>query len=430
MASMVEDDFVLVCHDDAICRSADTSPKYIGEIDGFIDKASDDLWDVNKQIHDNPELGYEEHKAHALLTSFMKSRNGWKVTTSAYGMETAWVAVYDSGKKGPVVSFNVEMDALPGIGHACGHNLIATASLASGLATAEIMRRHNLKGKVVLFGTPAEEGGGGKIRLLKAGAYEDYAVDVSLISHPGILHNSALVRTSAYARFKAEYFGRQAHAANSPWLGINALDALVMAYNGLSVLRQQTMPGDIIQGHITDGGMTPNIIHAYAAGTFVVRANTASQLQELQRKVNACFCAGAEATGARLEITPVQMYADHVPNRVLGASYVQYWNCLNPPSLIPTNPEIGEIQESASTDQGDVSRAIPSLSVSFAIPPGPEGNGPHSPDFEIAAGTREAFRRCLRTGKALAGIAVDVLTTQGLLSEVKEQWKRDMAASN
>jgi amidohydrolase len=417
-----DDDFVLVQHHDASHSSA---PKYMGDIVDFIKNATDDLSAINTEIHDNPEVGYEEHKAHMLLTNFLKARQGWNVTISAYGIATAWVAVYDSGKKGPVVSFNLEMDALPGLGHACGHNLIATASLAAGLSTVSIMQRYSLKGKVVLFGTPAEEGGGGKIRLLKAGAYKDNGVDISLISHPGITHDGALTCTSAFMRFKAEYFGKASHAARSPWLGINALDALIMAYNALSMLRQQTMPGDTIQGHISDGGLAPNVIHAYAAGTFVVRANTASRLEELRRKVDACFRAGAEATGARLQVTELMTYLDHVPNRVLGASYTRYWNSLSPPSRIQAD-QVTRV--SASTDQGDISYALPSLSVSFALPPGPENQGPHSPEFEKVAGTKEAFWRCLRVGEALAGTAVDVLTVPSLLGDVREQWKKDMTA--
>ncbi|KAI3396561.1 hypothetical protein diail_12085 [Diaporthe ilicicola] len=430
---MDEDGYVLVGLHDARDDSIESRPKYLTDLKDFIEKSSEELWTINKKIHDNPELGYEEHKAHALLTGFLKSKKGWKVTTSAYGMETAWVAVYDSGEKGPVVSFNVEMDALPGMGHACGHNLIATASLAGGLATAEIMQRHQLTGKVVLFGTPAEEGGGGKIRLLEAGAYRDHGVDVSLISHPGVLHDSAMVHTTGYSRFKAEYFGREAHAATSPWLGINALDALVIAYNGLSVLRQQTMPGDIIQGYITDGGTAPQIIPGYAAGIFVVRTNAPShlhapsRLRELRRKVEACFRAGAEATGAEVKITVEEAYAEHVPNRVLAASYARYWNALDPPS--PGSVE-QDIHIGASTDQGDVSHAVPSLNASFSIAPGPDGKGPHSPGFEKASGTKDAFQRCLRTGKALAGTAVDILTTQGLLDEVVDQWRKDMGKSS
>ena len=318
------------------------------------------------------------------------------------------------------------------MGHACGHNLIATASLAAGLATTEVMQQERLKGKVVLFGTPAEEGGGGKIRLLEAGAYKDHEVNISLISHPGILHDSALVHTTGYTRFKAEYFGREAHAATTPWLGINALDALVIAYNGLSVLRQQTMPGDIIQGYITDGGSAPQIIPGYAAGIFVVRANspshlyTPSRLQELRRKVEACFRAGAEATGAELKITVEEAYAEHVPNRVLAASYAKYWNALDPPNAGSVDEDI---HIGASTDQGDVSHAIPSLNASFSIAPGPGGGGPHTPGFAEASGTKDAFHRCLRTAKALAGTAVDILATQGLLDKVVDQWKKDMEKS-
>ncbi|KAI1102791.1 hypothetical protein F4804DRAFT_311946 [Jackrogersella minutella] len=420
------DDFVLVTHEDA--DVAQSKPGYLDEISGFVDSIADDLWSVNKKIHDNPELGYEEFIAHETLTKFMASRPGWKVTPSAYGLPTAWVAVFDSGKNGPVVSFNVEMDALDGIGHACGHNLIATASVAGGLATAKLMEEHGLTGKVVMFGTPAEEGGGGKIKLLKAGAYRDHRVDINLISHPGITKDTALMRTSAYTAFKVEYFGREAHAAASPWLGINALDALITAYNSLSVLRQQTMPGDVIQGNIANGGVRPNVIHAYTAGNFVARANTQSRLAELKKKVDSCFEAGATATGATLRLTPVQSYADHVPNRVLGASYRKYFNSLSPPQPIPGNDELGEIEgrTMASTDQGDISYAMPSLNAGFAIPPGPGGNGPHNPEFAKAAGTRVAFERCLRVGKALAGTAVDILTEDGLLVAVKKEWQRDI----
>lgn len=143
---------------------------------------------------------------------------------------------------------------------ACGHNLIAIASVGAALATAQIIKDYQLGGKVVIFGTPAEEGGGGKIKLLEAGAYRDNKVDISLISHPGITRDIALSRTAAYASFKVEYFGKEAHAAAAPWEGINALDALVTAYNACSVLRQQTEPGDIIQCNITNGGLRPNII--------------------------------------------------------------------------------------------------------------------------------------------------------------------------
>ncbi|KAK1979714.1 amidohydrolase [Colletotrichum cereale] len=429
------DDFVLVSHADAhpyprAGPSSSSSPEYLDEISAVVDDLAESLWPVNRTIHDNPELGYHEVVAHDTLTAFMRTRPGWKVTPSAYGMETAWVAEWDSGRKGPVVSFNAEMDCLPGIGHACGHNLIATASLAAALAAATLLARHRLPGKLVLFGTPAEEGGGGKIRLLRAGAYADRAVDLNLISHPGIVPDTALMRTSAYAAFRAEFFGREAHAAANPWLGVNALDALVTAYNAVSVLRQQTMPGDVVQGHITHGGARPNIIHAYAAGLFVVRADSRARLAELRQKVERCFAAGAEATGATLRLTPTMAYMDHVPNRVLGRSYARHFNALVPAGepAIPLDQDIDEIRgrTMASTDQGDVSYAMPSLSVGFAIPPGDGGQGPHNPGFADSAGTRVAFEKSLRAGKGLAGVAIDVFTQKGMLEEVKRAWRKDM----
>ncbi|KAH7039512.1 hypothetical protein B0J12DRAFT_580252 [Macrophomina phaseolina] len=419
----MDEDWVFVSSDTA--ADAPSRPDYLGEISDYIDSIADSLWPINKKIHDNPELGYNEHIAHEALTSFLKTQKGWKVTPSAYGMDTAFVAVFESGKKGPVVSFNAEMDALEEIGHACGHNLIAMASLSAALAAAETMKKHDLPGKIVLFGTPAEEGGGGKIKLIKAGAYKEHECDVNLISHPGITPDCALMRTSAYRSFTVEYFGREAHAAACPWLGINALDALITAYTSLSVLRQQTEPGDVIQGAITHGGLRPNIIHAYAAGTFVVRAPTLARCAALFDRARACFEAGALGTGAKLRITDTGAYADHVPNRALAALYRTHFNALG--GAIPI-PEVDEVAGAtmASTDQGDVSHALPSLSAGFWVRPGEQGNGPHSPDFAGAAGTREAFGLGLRCGKGLAGTAAEVLGRKGLVEEVWREWEREV----
>ncbi|KAJ6441467.1 peptidase M20D [Purpureocillium lavendulum] len=320
------------------------------------------------------------------------------------------------------------MDALPGIGHACGHNLIASASVLGAAATAVVMKKHSLCGKVVLYGTPAEEGGGGKIRLLNAGAYSSQGVDVSLISHPGIVADAARMHTTALSNFTAEYFGREAHAAANPWLGINALDGLVAAYMNVSMLRQQCMPGDIIQGHITDGGLRPNIIHAYAAGRFVIRADSQARLEELRRKVYSCFEAGATSSGAKLKITEGEAYKDHVANGPLARSYTRHFNALGPQFPISDNAEedTRRGRTLASTDQGDMSYAMPSLSPAFAIVPGEGGQGPHNPEFASSAGTRDAFKRAAMVGKGLAGVAVDVLTVEGFLDEVKRSWREDM----
>lgn len=296
-------------------------------------------------------------------------------------------------------------------------------SVAAGLATAEILDQHGLTGKVIIVGTPAEEGGGGKIKLLDAGAYAD--TDVTLISHPGILNNSPMVRTTAFTRLNAEYHGKAAHSAKNPWQGVNALDAMVMAYNGISAMRQQTRSDDFIGVQITYGGDRPNYIHEYAAGAAVLRSSTAPHLIDLQRKVEGCFRAGAEATGASVEITDRPGYMDHMPNRVLASSYAKYWqempNVPDPPLPLP-----GQFTYvPSSTDQGNLSYSLPSMNVSFAIPPGPGRGQPHSPDFEKASSTRGAFDSAMRVAKAMAGTAVDVYTVPGLLQKIKDQWERD-----
>ncbi|KAK1750496.1 hypothetical protein QBC47DRAFT_406856 [Echria macrotheca] len=423
----MEHDFVMVEKEDGCSR--DDPPKYLSEISLLVDSLADPLWSLNTFIHDNPELAFEEFKTHDALVKFMRSQDGWQVTPSACGIKTAWIATFNLGKPGPVVSFNAEMDALPGLGHACGHNLIAIASLAAGLTAACIVKRHGLGGKIVIFGTPGEEGyRGGKILLLERGAYQD--VDISLISHPGILHNSPLVRTTAFARLEVEYFGKAAHAGKSPWEGINALDAVVVAYNAISVLRQQTKPDDVIGLAITDGGKATNVIHAYASCVCMIHTGTWSRLEALCEKVSKCFQAGAGATGAKVNITLTEGYKDHVPNRVLAASYTEYWNQLPnvPEPQIPPCEQLTHVP--SSTDQGNLSYALPSLNASFAIPPAAPGRQgqPHSPEFEVASGTYEAFERALRVGKALAGTAIDVLTEPGLLGKIKRQWEQDMAA--
>ncbi|KAL7899882.1 hypothetical protein HDV63DRAFT_393809 [Trichoderma sp. SZMC 28014] len=405
--------------------SIDQRPRFLDPISQAVDNLLEEFWPINKKIHDNPERGFKEFIAHDVLTTFMKSQSGWAVTPSAYGMETAWAAVFDTGKCGPVVSFNAEMDCLPEIGHSCGHNLIATASVLGAVAAAQVMKQYEAAGKVVLFGTPAEEGGGGKIKLLKAGAYSDHRVDVSLISHPGITPDAALMRTASYLQFKVEYFGREAHAAANPWLGINALDALIAGYNNVSALRQQIMPEDRIQGHITNGGIAPNIIHAYAAGIFVVRSDTQKRLDELKEKVYDCFRAGALATGAKVTITERWGYKNHIPNRTMARSYTRYFNALEPPGKISEDQDVDDLRgkSQASTDQGDISHAMPSLSTAFQLQPGPKGQGPHNPEFAEVAGTRDAYVRTLRVAKGLAGVALDIVFTEGLLEEIKSEWK-------
>ncbi|KAK4443498.1 hypothetical protein QBC34DRAFT_477610 [Podospora aff. communis PSN243] len=450
----MDSDYVIVSSDDCHevlrkndfgcgCSRPDSSghrPAYLSEIESLIDNNARPLWALNAFIHDTPELAYREHRAHHALTDFIRRRDEpWHVTPSAFGMPTAWIAVYDSQKPGPVVSFNVEYDALPTLGHACGHNLIATASLSAALATAHILTLHpHLGGKVLLFGTPGEEGfRGGKLRFLQQSAYRQHGVDISLISHPSIANNSARVRTSAFAKVKVEYFGKAARVGRNEWEGVNALDALVTGYTAVAALRGGLQPGETIGvGIVNGGGEAANVVHEYASMVCMVHARTARRLEVVRERVEGCLRAGGLATGARVVVEVTRGYKDHVPNGVLARSYERCWRELKGPAPDPQIPsgccgtEPGVMYVASSTDQGDVSYAMPSLNASFAIPPGPEGKGPHTADFEKAAGTKEAFERALRVGKALAGVAVDVLTTEGLLEEVKREWRRDMDEIN
>ncbi|TVY25658.1 Peptidase M20 domain-containing protein [Lachnellula hyalina] len=421
---IVDDDYVNVSQEVEHQGSTAVHDGYLNYVSTYIDSISEILRPISLKIHDNPELKFEEFIAHETLTKFLKTRKGWKVTPSAYGMATAFVAGFDTGREGPVISYNVEYantieDALTGIGHSCGHNLIAICSIAAALAAASAMSEFSLPGKVLLFGTPGEEGGGGKIKLLDAGAYTEHRVDINLISHPGNVPDSALVRTNAYESFTVEYFGKEAHAAASPWEGVNALDGLITGYNALSVLRQQTMPGDIIQGHITHGGSTPNIIHAYAAGVFVVRATTKKRLVVLRGKVVKCFEAGAQASGAELKITPGMEYDDHVPNKVLGGICRGAFNGLG--GEIPSaDLDLIWGASGASTDQGNVSYAMPSLSLGFKIE---SEDGPHNPGFAKAARTREAHGAALRAGKALAVTGLEIVGSEDLLRAAREEFE-------
>ena len=211
--------------------------------------------------------------------------------------------------------FNPEYDALPHIGHACGHNLIATASIASFLAVAAALRTSRLAGRVRLYGTPAEESGGGKIKLIDAGAYKD--VDACLMVHPGppqpapvaqdghhgccVPTGKAYYKTLANKKFNVTYTGRPAHAAMAPYQGINALDAVVLAYNGVSMLRQQTKPHDRIHSVIADGGQRPNVITSYAKSDYYVRSATLQEVTVLHRRVRGCLDGAATATGCEIE---------------------------------------------------------------------------------------------------------------------------------
>jgi len=379
-----------------------------------IDDAAAPLRALSLDIHSHPELAYEELHAHAALTSFLEAR-GFSVTRGAFGVPTAFRAV--AGNGAPTLAVLCEYDALPGIGHACGHNLIAAAGVATGLALQAVLGEGN--GTIVVLGTPAEERGGGKVDLIDAGAFD--GVDAAMMLHPsgGKLIRSGQVRVpanpNALQSLRVEYFGRNAHAASAPWDGVNALDALIQAFNNVAMLRQQMRPTARVHGVITEGGRAPNIIPDHTAAHFYVREENRSRLEELKPRVIACFEGAALATGCRFESHwDGHPYSDMQNSSPLVDAYARH--------AVEVGLEPIEITQvgGGSTDMGNVSYAVPSIHPSFGLTSPDAGN--HTPGFTAAAGSEEGHADMLRAAKALALTALDAYADEAVLVEAKREF--------
>ena len=354
---------------------------------------------------------FEEYKAHELLTSFLEKK-GFTVERSYTGIQTAFRATFGSGR--PNVCVISEYDALPEIGHACGHNLIAEAGVAAGLALKAALECSGApEGRVTVMGTPAEEVEGGKVHLIANGAFKD--VDLAMMVHP-TPDDVVAPKVLALTELTVTFTGKAAHAAAFPWEGVNALDAAVLAYNAISVLRQQMKPSWRVQGIISNGGVKPNIIPEKSELAYYVRAPTMAEVEILKAKVVSCFEAAATATGCRMDIHPVkpgETYFDLVNNPVLSQRYAESLKTLGVEFKL-------EGDMTGSTDMGNVSYAVPSIHPMYRIGSG-EGN--HTREFTAVANTPEAHSQTLTAAKAMAYTCIDVLTTQGMLEEVKKSFE-------
>lgn len=414
-----------------------TSP--ISSVEPALDKARDviaatvrdldnDITTLNKDIHSHPELGYEEVFAHKTLTEFLEKQDGLdiKVTRHAHGLDTAFVA--NVGKGGNLVAFCAEYDALPGIGHACGHNLIATSSVTAFVAAARALKDSGKPGRLRLVGTPAEEGGGGKIKLLDAGAFvdEDNAQGTKLAAAAIMAHamptvpgskGTAGFRTLATRRFRVSFHGKNAHAAVQPWAGRNALDAAVAAYSTMSMLRQQIHPDERVSAVIEDGGVVPNVIPDTSKMAWAVRSPTAANVDALYERVKSCIEAAGTATGCRVEWEePMMAYMDLKVNKALCDVYVAEMDKIGEHIL-----DQDEAPSSAGTDMGNVSYAMPGFHGIFGIP-APPHVPPHHRDFAQAASTPEAQAACLQAARGMAMMALRVLLVPGLAERVQEDF--------
>jgi amidohydrolase len=382
-----------------------------------VDRLRGDLIRVSRAIHAEPELAFEEHSAVALLTETAR-KAGLEVRPGVYGLETAFEAEIGAARA-PAVAILAEYDALPGIGHACGHNLIATSALGAALALAELGAE--LPGRVRLLGTPAEERGGGKELMARAGALD--GIDAALMIHPAGI-NLVTMPCIAIAEVEVLYRGEAAHASAMPERGVNALDALVTAYQAIAQLRQHIRPTERIHGIITDGGQAPNIVPERAAGRFYVRARNAAELEPLKRRVEGCFRSGAEATGAKLELAWGAVdYHDLETNWPLALAFQANAEALGreffPHERIPAGMQ-------GSTDMGNVSQRVPAIHPMLAA--APPHVTVHHPEFADWAGSELGDAAALDGAKALAMTALDFLCDAGLRSRVREHFEANRAS--
>ena len=377
-----------------------------------IDGAEAEIRSISRTIHANPELAYEEHAAHDLLTNYLEGK-GFDVRRGAHGLETAFTAVAGSG--GPTVAVLCEYDALPGIGHACGHNLIAASGIATALGIEAALGEGS--GTLVVMGTPAEEGGGGKVKLIEAGAFDD--IDAAMMLHP--TGGSSAFVGGAGARWLpiavqsliVEYHGKNAHAGVSPWEGVNALDAMVMAYTSIGLLRQQLPTTARVHGIITEGGKAPNIIPDYTAARFYVRDTTLAQVASLKERVAACFQAAADATGCTLTITwDAYPYSDLLVSSPLAESYEAHG------AVAGLKVATQTISGGGSTDMGNVSYVVPSIHPMFGIP---ADDANHTAGFTAGAGSVEAEDVMLKAAKALCMTALDLYEDSSKLDAAKKE---------
>ncbi|MDJ0961790.1 MAG: M20 family metallopeptidase [Acidimicrobiia bacterium] len=328
----------------------------------------EDLRAVSVWMYHNPELGFAEFESSRKLSGFLGD-HGFDVTYPAGGLETAFEAT--AGTAGPRVVICCEYDALPKVGHACGHNIIATAALGAGIAVAPLADELGIR--VTVLGTPAEEGGGGKVDLINAGAFEDAAA--SMMIHPGP-DNQLDPSFQARESFTVEYFGKDSHAAFAPQEGINALDGFVNAYMNVATLRQSLLPSDRVHCIIDSGGDASNIIPSYTKSTWGIRSASRERLAVLVPKVHACFEAAALATGCRVEIAALgHPYLNMVNNPVMTALFAE--NSTGLGRSMPTEAETGA--DGGSSDMGNVSQIVPSIHPMLAIDCGTAVN--HQPEF-------------------------------------------------
>lgn len=363
---------------------------------GHFESAAGKLEDISRWMYEHPELSMAEFETSAALTAFL-SEHGFEVEYPAYGIETAFAA--RAGTGGPEVIVCAEYDALPSVGHACGHNLIATAALGTAVALRPLVDELGIR--LTILGTPAEETHGGKVDLIHAGAFADVAAALMVHPTPEDLADPAEL---AIRHIEVTFLGKESHAAMAPHLGINALDAFVQAYVNISTLRQALPPTDLVHGIITHGGEAPNIIPARTRSSWYLRATTSGRLAALYEKVMACFEGAAIATGCTFEVEePGHAFDNLKSNPLLVDLFVA--NCAELGRKMPRRAEVLS-EAGGSTDMGNVSHVVPAIQPTLGLYSGNIVN--HQPEFAAYTLTPSGTRMMRDGALAMAWTIIDL----------------------
>ncbi len=380
-----------------------------------VDRIADTLIEASHVIHENPELNFEEHFAHEVLTGILEDE-GLNPIRGAYDLETAFEA--SAGDKGTTIAVLCEYDALPDIGHACGHNIIATAGLGAGLAAATVAEK--MGGTLRILGTPAEEGGGGKVFMADRGAFNN--VDAAMMVHPA---SGDLVRmnTIAIQRLHIAYEGKAAHAAAAPHRGRNALDAAVLGYQNVAALRQHIRPDERIHGIFIESGAKPNIVPERSSMEWYVRSKNAKSLEPLKKRVLNCLDAGAQATSCTMThdwIDPY--YADMIDNEIICTLYSANASRVGRTTVEPD----ADLKVVGSTDMGNVSYLVPSIHPMIGV--APYGTPIHTPEFATHARSESGDEAVIDGAKIMAMTIVDLWADKKTTDAAHDEFKLSLSS--
>lgn len=371
----------------------------------------DELIQLSEYVFHNPEIGLKEFKSSKAHIKLL-SKYGFIVEDNFLGFETAFKAVYKGNKPGPTIAYLVEYDALPGIGHGCGHNILGATTTGAGIILRQLI--DEIGGTVYVLGSPAEENFGVKVDMANRGVFDD--IDVAMLSHPYSKHQLSGT-TAEIVPLRFTFKGKTSHAAGSPEKGINALDGCISLFNMVNALREHIKDSSRIHGVITEGGKAANIVPDLAIADFYVRTPVLGYMDELKEKVMNCGKAAALGTGTELEISTYEaIYKGLVTNETMSKVYEKHLK-----EAGVTNISDGEVNH-GSTDMGDVSQVCPTISTSFAIVPDGEELTGHTVEFGQATLTDVAYKGMEDSIYALVATAVDIIQDEELLQNVKDEF--------